>query len=139
MQRNGKVVNERALDLSTPEVAAWCESEIARCIERYGLDMYRIDHNRTMTPSGFRIHVLRDLCPQAKIAAIHRDGRDVVSSWGRKQNRWEQFGGYEPAIKMMARRWNEAISAMRWPPVSRAAISLRRWGRSGWVTCPTSR
>jgi hypothetical protein len=57
----------------------------------------------------FRVHVLRDLFPDAKILAIHRDGRDVVASWGRKQNRWEKFGGYAEAIPMLARKWNEAV------------------------------
>jgi hypothetical protein len=41
--------------------------------------------------------------------AIHRDGRDVVSSWGKNVNRWERFGGYEKAIALFSRKWNEAI------------------------------
>ena len=38
----------RVLDLAIPEVAAWVESEIARLIEQYGLDMFRLDHNHNI-------------------------------------------------------------------------------------------
>jgi alpha-galactosidase len=48
------VANGRALDLSKPEVAAWCEAELNRLIDRYKLDMYRIDHNHCMEPMGNR-------------------------------------------------------------------------------------
>lgn len=58
---------------------------------------------------SFRIHVLRELFPKARIVAIHRDGRDVVSSWGRKQKRWETMGGFGAAIEVLARKWNETI------------------------------
>lgn len=54
LQRDGKPTNGRALDFSNPEVARWAESEIERIIQRYGLDMYRIDHNHLLTPSGNR-------------------------------------------------------------------------------------
>jgi hypothetical protein len=57
----------------------------------------------------FRVHVLREIFPDAKFVAIHRDGRDVVSSWGRNVNRWERFGGYEKAIALFSRKWNEAV------------------------------
>jgi len=58
----------------------------------------------------FRIHVLRELFPDAKILAIHRDGRDVVSSWGKEVNRWDKLGGFEKGIPIFARKWNEAVS-----------------------------
>ena len=57
----------------------------------------------------FRIHVLRSLFPDAKLIAIHRDGRDVIASWGRKQNRWSRFGGPAKAIPIFAGKWNEAV------------------------------
>jgi 2-polyprenyl-3-methyl-5-hydroxy-6-metoxy-1,4-benzoquinol methylase len=58
----------------------------------------------------FRIHVLRELFPDAKIIAIHRDGRDVVASWGSKDGHsWEMLGGYEQAIATFSRKWNESI------------------------------
>ena len=53
--RDGKpIASGRALDLSNPKVAAWCESEIARLIKQFRLDMYRIDHNHCLAPSGNR-------------------------------------------------------------------------------------
>ncbi|MCL5995451.1 MAG: alpha-galactosidase, partial [Chloroflexi bacterium] len=48
------IANGRALDLTKSEVAAWVESEIDRIIQQYRLDMYRIDHNHTLAPSGNR-------------------------------------------------------------------------------------
>ena len=54
--RDGQLVaGGRALDLSKPEVAAWCEAELNRLINRYRLDMYRIDHNHKIAPMGNRI------------------------------------------------------------------------------------
>ena len=40
------------LDLSKPEVAAYVESELTRIIERYKLDMYRLDYNPFATFDG---------------------------------------------------------------------------------------
>jgi alpha-galactosidase len=55
LKRNGTpIVNGRALDLTQPRVAAWAEAEIARLIRQYKLDMFRIDHNHTLTPPGNR-------------------------------------------------------------------------------------
>jgi alpha-galactosidase len=54
LPRNGKPINNRALDFSNPEVVRWAESEIERIITQYGLDMYRIDHNHVISPSGTR-------------------------------------------------------------------------------------
>ena len=36
---------EGLLDMTNPEAAAWAESETARCIEEYGMDLLRIDYN----------------------------------------------------------------------------------------------
>jgi alpha-galactosidase len=44
----------RALDFSNPEVVRWAEGELERIIRQYGLDMYRIDHNHVISPSGSR-------------------------------------------------------------------------------------
>jgi len=52
--RDGKPINGRALNLTNPEVLRWEESEIERIVRLYDLDMYRIDHNHTLTPSGNR-------------------------------------------------------------------------------------
>ncbi len=48
------IAGGRALDLTKPDVAKWVESEIERIILQYKLDMFRIDHNHTLSPSGNR-------------------------------------------------------------------------------------
>jgi alpha-galactosidase len=56
MTRGGQLVaNGRNLDLSKPEAAAWAESEIARIIQKYDLDMFRIDYNTTVNEGGNRV------------------------------------------------------------------------------------
>jgi alpha-galactosidase len=56
LTRNGQpVTNGRQLDVANPEVAAWMESEISRVIEKYDLDMFRIDYNTTIEEGGNRI------------------------------------------------------------------------------------
>jgi alpha-galactosidase len=56
LTRDGKLVaNGRQLDVSKPEVAAWMESEIARVIQKYDLDMFRIDYNSTVNEGGNQI------------------------------------------------------------------------------------
>ncbi len=56
MTRDGKsVVNGRQLDLTKPEVAAWVESEIARIIQKYDLDMFRLDYNHSVEEGGNRL------------------------------------------------------------------------------------
>jgi alpha-galactosidase len=41
--------------MSNPAVAEWMESEIARIIQRYDLDMFRIDYNSTVNEGGNHI------------------------------------------------------------------------------------
>ncbi|MBI3666568.1 MAG: alpha-galactosidase [Acidobacteria bacterium] len=56
LTRNGRPVAEgRQLDVSKPEVAAWMESEIARLIKKYDLDMLRLDYNTTVNEGGNRV------------------------------------------------------------------------------------
>jgi len=56
MTRDGKpVAGGRQLDLTKPEVAAWVESEIARLIRRYDLDMFRLDYNHSVDGGGNRV------------------------------------------------------------------------------------
>jgi alpha-galactosidase len=53
MTRNGEPVgNGRQMDLANPEIAKWVESEIARIITKYDLDMFRIDYNTTIEEGG---------------------------------------------------------------------------------------
>lgn len=52
--RDGQPINERALDFSNPAVVAWAEGELERLIRRYSLDMFRLDNNHLLNPSGNR-------------------------------------------------------------------------------------
>jgi alpha-galactosidase len=55
-RRNGApCAKGRALDLALPEVEAFCLDTICGCVERYGLDMYRIDHNHSIGLGATRI------------------------------------------------------------------------------------
>lgn len=54
--RNGEpVAKGRQLDFANPEVAAWAESEIARIIKKYDLDLFRIDYNHSVEEGGNRM------------------------------------------------------------------------------------
>lgn len=52
--RDGRPVNSRCLDFSNPVVVDWAENQIETLIKRYQLDMYRIDNNHMLSPSGNR-------------------------------------------------------------------------------------
>jgi alpha-galactosidase len=55
LKRNGEpVAHGRQLDFANPEVAAWAESEIARIIRKYDLDIFRIDYNNSVEEGGNR-------------------------------------------------------------------------------------
>jgi alpha-galactosidase len=45
----------RLLDLTNPAVTAWMESEVARIIRKYDLDLFRVDYNSTAEEGGNRI------------------------------------------------------------------------------------
>ena len=56
LTRNGKPVSSgRQLDFANPEVATWAESEIARIITKYDLDLFRIDYNNSVEEGGNRM------------------------------------------------------------------------------------
>ena len=56
--RDGEpIAGGRALDLTKPQVAEWVEGEVRRLIRTYDLDMFRIDHNHCLQPSGNRRHM----------------------------------------------------------------------------------
>lgn len=56
LTRNGKpVANGRLLDFANPAVVAWAESEIVRLIQKYDLDMFRLDFNSTAEEGGNRM------------------------------------------------------------------------------------
>lgn len=54
ISRYGKV-KERILDLAKPEVQEFVETEIIRLIERYQLDMFRLDYNLLAFEGGFNL------------------------------------------------------------------------------------
>lgn len=56
---------DRVLDLSKPEVKAFVESEIVRLVEKYDLDMFRLDYNSSSNDGGFNL----------------RDGRNENTHW----------------------------------------------------------
>jgi len=56
LTRNGKpVADGRLLDFANPQVVAWAESEIVRIIQKYDLDMFRLDYNSTAEEGGNRL------------------------------------------------------------------------------------
>ncbi len=55
LMRNGEpVANGRHLDVANPAVASWMEGEIARLIEQYHLDLFRLDYNTHIYDGGTR-------------------------------------------------------------------------------------
>jgi alpha-galactosidase len=53
LTRNGQpIANGRHLDVGNPEVVKWMESEIARIIKKYDLDVFRIDYNMSVEEDG---------------------------------------------------------------------------------------
>ena len=55
LKRDGEpIAGGRALDLTQPQVGRFVESEIERLIRLYELDMFRLDHNHCLQPSGNR-------------------------------------------------------------------------------------
>jgi alpha-galactosidase len=57
LTRGGQpIANGRHLDVGNPAVAKWMESEIARIIKKYDLDVFRIDYNMSAEEDGNRVH-----------------------------------------------------------------------------------
>lgn len=52
LERDGRGLNNQ-LDLSRADVAQWVEEEIARLVERYRLDLFRIDYNESPGEGGY--------------------------------------------------------------------------------------
>jgi alpha-galactosidase len=67
--------NGRHLDVGNPEVAKWMESEIARLITKYDLDVFRIDYNMSVEEDGNHV----------------RDGFVENSSWRHVENLYAIF------------------------------------------------
>jgi alpha-galactosidase len=56
LTRGGRpVANGRHLDVGNPAVAKWMESEIARLIRKYDLDVFRIDYNMSTEEDGNQV------------------------------------------------------------------------------------
>ena len=72
--------------------------------------------------------------PDARFIAIHRDGRDVIASWGRKGNRWKQFGGFASAIETFGKKWSDAVEHLE---EYRAAFQIEVCRYEDLVQAPT--
>ncbi|MGC2171446.1 MAG: alpha-galactosidase, partial [Candidatus Sulfotelmatobacter sp.] len=76
MTRNGQpIADGRQLDVGNPMVAKWMESEIARLIRKYDLDLFRIDYNMSTEEDGNHV----------------RDGFVENSSWRHVENMYAIF------------------------------------------------
>ena len=76
LTRNGlPIANGRHLDVANPAVAKWMESEIARIIRKYDLDVFRIDYNMSTEEDGNHV----------------RDGFVENSSWRHVENLYAMF------------------------------------------------
>ena len=69
------IANGRHLDVGNPVVAKWMESEIARIIRKYDLDVFRIDYNMSVEEDGNRV----------------RDGFVENSGWRHVENLYAMF------------------------------------------------
>lgn len=54
LHRDGKPLNH-LLDLAKPEVAEWVESEIARIVTEYEIDLFRLDYNASPGEGGYNL------------------------------------------------------------------------------------
>jgi alpha-galactosidase len=76
LTRNGQpIANGRHLDVGNPVVAKWMESEIARIIKKYDLDVFRIDYNMSVEEDGNQV----------------RDGFVENSGWRHVENLYAMF------------------------------------------------
>ena len=76
LTRNGQpFANGRHLDVGNPVVAKWMESEIARLIRKYDLDVFRIDYNMSVEEDGNQV----------------RDGFVENSGWRHVENLYAIF------------------------------------------------
>ena len=76
LTRNGQpFANGRHLDVGNPVVVKWMESEIARIIRKYDLDVFRIDYNMSVEEDGNH----------------ERDGFLENSSWRHVENLYAMF------------------------------------------------
>jgi hypothetical protein len=88
-------------------------------IKRLTKDFHEKRYLSKAPTNSFRVGIIRDFFPDAKILAIYRSGPEVVSSWGQrgygfgKSVSWgEQHCrklGYREGIKIFSRKWFETI------------------------------
>jgi alpha-galactosidase len=102
---------ERILDLGKPEVAHYIESEIVRIVERYRLDMFRLDHNVYPMEGGFSLrHGREENTLWRSVQAIYGIIDRVRARFPRLQ--WENCagGGGRTDIGMMGRATTTWVS-----------------------------
>lgn len=61
--------------------------------------------------NSFRVLAIQKLIKNAIFLIIHRDGRDVISSWGMRPYGFSKLG-YENGIELFSRKWNETIDTL---------------------------
>ena len=58
--------------------------------------------------NSFRVLAIQELFPDAKFIAIHRNGCDVVNSWGSRPYGFEKMG-FQEGIHIFSQKWNETV------------------------------
>jgi hypothetical protein len=58
--------------------------------------------------NSFRVLALKEMFNDAKFIAIHRNGCDVVNSWGSRPYGFAKMG-FREGIEVFSRKWNETI------------------------------
>ncbi len=123
LQRDGKQMNNQ-LDLSKPEVAEWMESEIVRLVDRYQLDLFRIDYNASPGEGGY--HLRHGFTENT----IWRHYEALYAIWERVRQRFPDLliencagGGGRTDLGMMSRTHYTWISDYNVMPRSARTLS----------------
>jgi hypothetical protein len=102
-----RILTDMGLQLiaESPPTSVWRNARLMASLSR-GLRGRRL-FLKSPTNS-FRIRALAKVFPDAKFLMIHRNGCEVVKSWGRRPYGFKQMG-FEDGIRFFSRKWNETI------------------------------